>query len=70
MTILNFMRKFSDQPKPGMRVIVFMKDGTQRQANTCQVVSSSFNGLQWYDKKTHKAIDVNLIDGWNYLVDT
>lgn len=58
-----FMFPFHKQPPTGI-VRVFMKDGTERRANTCYVESSSFSGLQWFCMKTRKAIDVNLIKGW------
>lgn len=60
-----FMKPFRYQPKPGQRVKVFMKDGSTQMALCINVEShSGFCGLQWYDTKTRKAININNIKGW------
>jgi len=64
MEPIKFMKPFHEQPEAGRKVIVFMKDGSERTANTCMVYSAGFTGLQWYDMKTRKAINVNEIKGW------
>ena len=58
------MKPFSDQPNPGQKVVVFLKSGKETTARCCQVDAPGFSGLQWYDKKTGTAIDVNKINGW------
>ena len=58
------MKPFLDQPNPGQKVTVFLKSGEKTIARCCQVDAPGFNGLQWYDKKTGSAINVNEIKGW------
>jgi hypothetical protein len=69
MSVISFMYPFSIQPPTGILVKVFLKDGSERVARTCQVdnISTGFSALQWYDRNTRKAINVNFIKGWVYL---